>query len=33
VEDGAVIYWPRKGEHFHIRDAAYAIARVRATLA
>jgi hypothetical protein len=33
VEDGAVIYWPRKGEQFHIRDAAYAIARVQATLA
>jgi hypothetical protein len=33
VEDGAVIYWPRTGEQFHIRDAAYAIARVQATLA
>ena len=33
VEDGAVIYWPRTGEQFHIRDAAYAMARVQATLA
>jgi hypothetical protein len=33
VEDGAVIYWPRTGEQFHIRDAAYAIARLQATLA
>ncbi len=32
VEDGAVIYWPRTGEQFHIRDAAYAMARVQATL-
>jgi hypothetical protein len=31
VEDGAVIYWPRTGEQF--ADAAYAIARVQATLA
>jgi hypothetical protein len=33
IEDGAVIYWPRTGEQFHIRDAAYAIARVQETLA
>ena len=33
VEDGAVIYWPRTGEQFHIRSAAYAMARVQATLA
>ncbi|MDF2973794.1 MAG: hypothetical protein K0R61_4244 [Microvirga sp.] len=33
IEDGAVIYWPRTGEQFHIRDAAYAIAPVQATLA
>ena len=33
IEDGAVIYWPRTGEQFHIRDAAYAMARVQATLA
>ena len=32
VEDGAGIYWPRTGEQFHIRDAAYAMARVQATL-
>jgi hypothetical protein len=32
VEDGAVIYWPRTGEQFHVRDAAYAMARVQATL-
>ena len=31
VEDGAVIYWPRTGEQF--TDAAYAMARVQATLA
>ena len=31
VEDGAVIYWPRTGEQF--ADAAYAMARVQATLA
>ena len=24
IEDGAVIYWPRTGEQFHIADAAYA---------
>ena len=33
VENGAVIYWPRTSEQFHIADAAYAIARVQATLA
>ena len=33
VEDGAVIYWPRTGEQFRITDAAYAMARVQATLA
>ena len=33
VEDGKLIYWPRTGEQFHIRDAAYAMARVQATLA
>jgi hypothetical protein len=33
VEDGAVIYWPRTGEQFHLQDAAYAMARVQATLA
>ena len=33
VEDGAVIYWPRTGEQFQIGDAAYAMARVQATLA
>ena len=32
VEDGAVIYWPRTGEQFPIDDAAYAMARVQATL-
>src|SRR3954468_16026002 len=31
VDDGAVIYWPRTGEQF--ADAAYAMARVQATLA
>ena len=31
VEEGKLIYWPRTGEQF--ADAAYAIARVRATLA
>jgi hypothetical protein len=31
VEDGHLIYWPRTGEQF--ADAAYAMARVRATLA
>jgi hypothetical protein len=33
VENGAVIYWPRTGEQFHIDHAAYALARVQATLA
>src|SRR4051812_26020498 len=33
IEDSAVIYWPRTGEQFHIDDAAYAMARVQATLA
>ena len=33
IENGALIYWPRTGEQFHIRDAAYAMARVQATLA
>ena len=32
IENG-VIYWPRTGEQFHINDAAYAMARVQATLA
>jgi hypothetical protein len=32
IEERAVVYWPRTGEQFHIRDAAYAMARVRATL-
>ena len=31
VEDGNLIYWPRRGEQF--ADAAYAMARVQATLA
>ena len=31
VEDGTLIYWPRTGEQF--ADAAYAMARVQATLA
>ena len=31
VEDGKLIYWPRTGEQF--TDAAYAMARVQATLA
>ena len=31
VEEGKVIYWPRTGEQF--ADAAYAMARVQATLA
>ena len=30
IENGAVIYWPRTGEQF--ADAAYALARVQATL-
>jgi len=33
IENGALIYWPRTGAQFHIRDAAYAMARVKATLA
>jgi hypothetical protein len=33
IENGALIYWPRTGEQFHIRDAAYVMARVQATLA
>jgi hypothetical protein len=33
IENGAVIYWPRTSEQFHIGDAAYAMARVQATLA
>ena len=33
IEGGAAVYWPRTGEQFHIRDAAYAMARVQATLA
>jgi hypothetical protein len=31
VEEGKVIYWPRTGEQF--AEAAYAMARVKATLA
>jgi hypothetical protein len=33
VEEGTVIYWPRPGELFRLADAAYAMARVQATLA
>ena len=33
IESGAIFYWSRTGEHFHINDAAYAMARVQATLA
>jgi hypothetical protein len=33
VEDGKLIHWPRTGEQFHIDHAAYALARVQATLA
>jgi len=33
IESGAIFYWPRTGEQFHVRDAAYAMARVQATLA
>src|SRR3954463_12287078 len=33
IENGALIYWPRTGEQFHIGDAAYAMARVEASLA
>jgi hypothetical protein len=32
IENGTLIYWPRTGEQFHIRDVAYAMARVQATL-
>ena len=32
IESGAIFYWPRTGEQFHIRDAAYTLARVQATL-
>ena len=31
IENGTLIYWPRTGEQF--ADAAYAMARVQATLA
>jgi hypothetical protein len=33
IENGAVIYWPRTSEQFHIDHIAYALARVQATLA
>ena len=33
VEEGELVYWPRTGEQFHIRGAAYTVARVQATLA
>ena len=33
IENGTLIYWPRTGEQFRIGDAAYAMARVQATLA
>jgi len=33
IENGALIYWPRTGKQFHIRDAAHVMARVQATLA
>jgi hypothetical protein len=33
IANGAVIYWPRTGEQFHIADVGYAMARVQATLA
>jgi hypothetical protein len=33
IENGAVIYWPRTGEQFHIADASYVMARLQATLA
>src|SRR3954451_20231930 len=33
IENGALMYWPRTGEQFHIRDAAFAMARVQAHLA
>ena len=32
IENGTLIYWPRTGAQFHINDAAYAMARVQATL-
>ena len=32
LEEGALIYWPRTGKQFHIRDAAHVMARVQATL-
>ena len=32
IENSAVIYWPRTGEQFHVRDVAYAMERVQATL-
>ena len=32
IESGAIFYWPRTGEQFHIRDVAYAMERVQATL-
>jgi hypothetical protein len=32
IENGTLIYWPRTGAQFHINDAAYALARVQATL-
>ena len=32
IESGAIFYWPRTGEQFHINDAACAMARVQATL-
>ena len=33
IENGAIFYWPRTGEQFHINAAAYAMARVQASLA
>ena len=33
VRNGELIYWLRTGEQFHIRDAAFAMARVQAHLA
>ena len=33
LEEGALIYWPRTGEQFPIRDAAHVMAGVQATLA
>ena len=32
IENGTLIYWPRTGAQFHINAAAYALARVQATL-